>query len=238
VWIDNLGRYTVKRAELRVDDEVYYAPGSNYAERDGYKQGRARIVMIAATEAPGSSSRRGVRTYLPVGPERHGYGSCRVLVELVDRDGEQILAALSSLRGPYQQVADRIASERRLRTEHEQAVREREKRTADDTRALAARLRELLDIPVPEFLGDAGNGIFVKRAAWGEIEINRKVARQIIAALEKAAPQPPAAPLPEDQRDVHTEHCCSKHGCKYGKPTCTVESGEKPASFRQECCED
>jgi hypothetical protein len=163
VWIDNLRGYTVKRAELRVGDEVYYAPGSNYAERDGYKQGRARVVMLAATEAPGSSRHRGPRTYLPVDPERHGYGSCRVLVELVDRDGEQILAALSSLRGPYQNVADRIASERRLRADHEQAVRDREKRTADDTRALAVRLRALLDIPEPEFLGDAGNGVHVAR---------------------------------------------------------------------------
>lgn len=174
----------MQRAQLRVGDEVYYAPGSNYAERDGYKQGRARVVMLGATEGPGSSRHRGPRTYLPVDPSGHGYGSCRVLVELVDRDGEQVLSALASLRGPYQQVADRVAQRRQERTAHEQATRDREKRTADDTRALAARLRSLLGIPEPEFLGQAGNGVFAKRAAWGEIEINREVARKIITALE------------------------------------------------------
>lgn len=45
-------------------------------------------------------------------------------------------------------------------------------------------------------------------------------------------------PIREELRDAHTEHCCRVHGCKYGNVSCTVESGEKPASFRQECCED
>jgi hypothetical protein len=51
------------------------------------------------------------------------------------------------------------------------------------------------------------------------------------------------------EKDVHTEHCCIKHGCKYtytgyhgitGTPnpkTCTVESGEKKQSFMCEHCE-
>jgi hypothetical protein len=231
----------VQRAQLRVGDEVYYAPGSNYAERDGYKQGKAIVVRIAAVMVTGS--RFGPRTYADVNPTINGYGSARVLVELVDRDGEQILAALSSLRGPYQQVADKVASARRLRDEHDQAVRDREKRTAEDTRALATRLRALLDIPEPEFLSEAGNGVHVPRAAWGEIKINREVARKIIAALEAhgecpLTPAPVVEPLPEDQRDIHTEHCCRVHGCKYGALDCSVELCLKPASFRQECCED
>jgi len=174
----------VQRAQLRVGDEVYYAPGSNYAERDGYKQGRARVVLPAAVMTRGS--RFGPPEYRAFEPGSGGYGNARVLVELVDRDGEQLLAALSSLRGPYQQVADKVAERRKAREEHEQAVRDREKRTADDTRSLAARLRELLDIPEPAFLSDAGNGVHVPRAATGEIKINREVARKIIAALEGA----------------------------------------------------
>ena len=38
--------------------------------------------------------------------------------------------------------------------------------------------------------------------------------------------------------DVHTEHCCSKHGCKYGDDTCTVASGEKKPSYSCEICEE
>lgn len=49
-------------------------------------------------------------------------------------------------------------------------------------------------------------------------------------------------------KDVHTEHCCIRHGCKYeyqgyhgltGFPnpkTCTVVLGEKPQSFGCEHC--
>lgn len=40
-------------------------------------------------------------------------------------------------------------------------------------------------------------------------------------------------------KDVHTEHCCIHHGCKYAVPLtpCTVESGEKKQSFPCEDCE-
>lgn len=40
-------------------------------------------------------------------------------------------------------------------------------------------------------------------------------------------------------KDVHTEHCCSTHGCKYGdlsRTECTVVSGEKQQSFPCEVC--
>lgn len=38
-------------------------------------------------------------------------------------------------------------------------------------------------------------------------------------------------------KDVHTEHCCNRHGCKYAQK-CPVESGEKPQSYMCEMCED
>ncbi len=56
-----------------------------------------------------------------------------------------------------------------------------------------------------------------------------------------------------DDRDVHTEHCCLRHGCKYGydcesgyefldangnKKVCTVSSGAKKQSFPCESCEN
>lgn len=42
-------------------------------------------------------------------------------------------------------------------------------------------------------------------------------------------------------KDVHTEHCCKKHGCKYTltltpPDSCTVVSGEKEQSFPCEDC--
>lgn len=42
-----------------------------------------------------------------------------------------------------------------------------------------------------------------------------------------------------DQRrvkDAHTEHCCSKHGCKYGQEDCTVATGQKEQSHPCEYC--
>ena len=37
--------------------------------------------------------------------------------------------------------------------------------------------------------------------------------------------------------DVHTEHCCVLHGCKYGDENCTVANGEKGQTFLCESCE-
>jgi hypothetical protein len=43
---------------------------------------------------------------------------------------------------------------------------------------------------------------------------------------------------PVERRDVHTEHCCVIHGCKYGKEDeCTVSTGAKAQSFKCELCE-
>lgn len=38
-------------------------------------------------------------------------------------------------------------------------------------------------------------------------------------------------------KDVHTEHCCSYHGCKYGDDDCTVVTGQKVQSFFCEFCD-
>ncbi len=35
----------------------------------------------------------------------------------------------------------------------------------------------------------------------------------------------------EDEKDAHTEHCCSRHGCKYGSADCPVARGIKAQSF-------
>lgn len=38
-------------------------------------------------------------------------------------------------------------------------------------------------------------------------------------------------------KDVHTEHCCSDHGCKYGDGDCTVTTGVAPQSYPCEFCD-
>lgn len=43
-------------------------------------------------------------------------------------------------------------------------------------------------------------------------------------------------PLLEELRDVHTEHCCITHGCKYGDEDCTVATGKMPQSYDCEVC--
>lgn len=37
-------------------------------------------------------------------------------------------------------------------------------------------------------------------------------------------------------KDAHTEHCCSKHGCKYGQADCTVATGQKEQSHPCDYC--
>lgn len=41
----------------------------------------------------------------------------------------------------------------------------------------------------------------------------------------------------ETVQDVHTEHCCKVHGCKYMDENCTVVSGSKKQSHPCEDCE-
>jgi hypothetical protein len=40
----------------------------------------------------------------------------------------------------------------------------------------------------------------------------------------------------EDIKDVHTEHCCILHGCKYGDDDCTVMKRLAPQSYVCEYC--
>lgn len=43
--------------------------------------------------------------------------------------------------------------------------------------------------------------------------------------------------MEKNMKDVHTEHCCAKHGCKYGDEDCTVIMGIAPQSFDCESCD-
>lgn len=43
--------------------------------------------------------------------------------------------------------------------------------------------------------------------------------------------------MSEKQKDVHTEHCCIHHGCKYGEQECSVVTGLKKQSYWCESCE-
>lgn len=56
------------------------------------------------------------------------------------------------------------------------------------------------------------------------------VAWALANANETTLPKLNANPDKSD-RDVHTEHCCIKHGCKYESADCTVTSGEKVQSY-------
>jgi hypothetical protein len=40
------------------------------------------------------------------------------------------------------------------------------------------------------------------------------------------------------EKDVHTEHCCIIHGCKYNDENCTVANGIKTQSFPCEWCDE
>jgi len=39
-------------------------------------------------------------------------------------------------------------------------------------------------------------------------------------------------------KDVHTEHCCWVHGCKYSDPDCTVTTNQAKQSYPCEECPD
>lgn len=58
--------------------------------------------------------------------------------------------------------------------------------------------------------------------------------------MVKKVKAPKVWSIPEKQKDVHTEHCCILHGCKYGEEDyhCTVVSGRKPQSHPCQSCND
>ena len=39
-------------------------------------------------------------------------------------------------------------------------------------------------------------------------------------------------------KDVHTEHCCLEHGCKYGDDDCSVTNYHQKQSFPCEMCDE
>lgn len=42
---------------------------------------------------------------------------------------------------------------------------------------------------------------------------------------------------PENEKNVHTEHCCVMHGCKYGDTNCPVERKIQRQSHQCEECD-
>jgi hypothetical protein len=44
--------------------------------------------------------------------------------------------------------------------------------------------------------------------------------------------------MSEMNKGVHRTHCCNIHGCKYGDPSCPVESGEIIQTYPCEQCEN
>jgi hypothetical protein len=79
--------------------------------------------------------------------------------------------------------------------------------------------------------------------AWERVEEYARALRFSAAELERfARVQGIAARVRAAgtyEKDVHTEHCCKAHGCKYGDgQLCPVESGAKPQSFPCEACDE
>jgi hypothetical protein len=56
-------------------------------------------------------------------------------------------------------------------------------------------------------------------------EIEKEVIKEIIGSGQ------------EKYKDVHTEHCCKIHGCKYGDSDCSVAMGTKKQSHPCESCD-
>lgn len=64
------------------------------------------------------------------------------------------------------------------------------------------------------------------------------ISRHDMEAIQALSlPVPLFTPGPESDKDVHTEHCCFTHGCKYADPYCPVSTGEKFQSFACETCQ-
>ena len=78
--------------------------------------------------------------------------------------------------------------------------------------------------------------------AFVESQDDEKAIELLVVALKKRriklceARIKAAADADTSERDVHTEHCCKEHGCKYGQGNCTVTSGKKAQSFPCETC--
>jgi hypothetical protein len=81
----------------------------------------------------------------------------------------------------------------------------------------------------PEIIAD----IF-RRAHEAEAEVKRLREKLGIADLGIAEFTAGAT----ETKNFHTEHCCQKHGCKYGYDDCPVVTGQQKQSFPCESCVD
>lgn len=103
--------------------------------------------------------------------------------------------------------------------------------------------REVIDghMTVTQTRRTKNDGLHVESLVyWGDKEEGRPVAEwvmpiQLRYTLSDAAHL--AVAQTDLTKDVHTEHCCTRHGCKYGDSDCPVEKGRKGQSFPCEACE-
>lgn len=81
-----------------------------------------------------------------------------------------------------------------------------------------------------------GSGIFYKALPTGIKFL--PLERSDLEALKFVhLPVRQFTPGPEDQKDVHTEHCCVIHGCKYGADDCPVGGINPPTKTQSHACE-
>lgn len=64
------------------------------------------------------------------------------------------------------------------------------------------------------------------------------VGRELEAFAAKEVDDFFGPPATTHELDVHTEHCCSQHGCKYSDEDCTVTSGQKTQSHPCMDCQE
>jgi hypothetical protein len=69
------------------------------------------------------------------------------------------------------------------------------------------------------------------------VELKEKFRKEITSLLLKRKNLIIALGKKQTEKNVHTEHCCVIHGCKYGDPNCPVEKGVLVQSIPCEYCE-
>ena len=98
------------------------------------------------------------------------------------------------------------------------------------------KIIEISEVCVMRLFPD-GSAILYKNQTGNRSAMQQIVlCRQDIEAIQNLhLPIRQFTPGPESEKDVHTEHCCIVHGCKYGDDTfggdgCPVSSGKKKQS--------
>lgn len=74
-----------------------------------------------------------------------------------------------------------------------------------------------------------------KKEALDEIEKNIHLMKRNIDSIINSKAYWGEVP-PGQKSDVHTEHCCIHHGCKYNQENCSVVSNKKIQSGKCEGC--